>query len=224
MHPVSSKVHPLIDGRRKRNDTMTLPANILVVEDDTHVATVLEARLSSFGYHVCDIARTGPAAVRMAVEQSPDLILMDILLEGDMNGVEAAELIHNQKDIPIVFVTCLSDQVLLERAVNANAYGYILKPYDNAELRYTIEIALIKYRATKERERLIADLEKALNEVKRLSGLLPICASCKKIRNEEGRWQPIEVYIHEHSEADFSHSICPECARVLYPELDHSRR
>lgn len=203
---------------------MTSPANILVVEDDTHVATVLEARLQSFGYIVCDIARTGPAAIRMSVDRSPDLILMDILLEGDMNGVEAAELIHNQRDIPIIFVTCLSDQALLERAIKANAYGYILKPYDNAELRYTIEIALLKYRAAKERERLIADLEKALNEVKRLSGLLPICASCKKIRNKDGSWQQIEVYIHEHSEADFSHSICPACARILYPELDHSSR
>jgi CheY-like chemotaxis protein len=203
---------------------MTSPANILVVEDDTHVATVLEARLQSFGYNVCDIARTGPAAIRIAVDRSPDLVLMDILLEGDMNGVEAAELIHNQRDIPIIFVTCLSDQALLERAIKANAYGYILKPYDNAELRYTIEIALLKYRAAKERERLISDLEKALNEVKRLSGLLPICASCKKIRNKDGSWQQIEVYIHEHSEADFSHSICPACARILYPELDHSSR
>ena len=124
---------------------MTAPANILVVEDDTHVATVLEARLQSFGHEVCDIAKSGPAAVRMAVDRSPDLVLMDILLEGDMNGVEAAELIHNQVDTPIIFVTCLSDQALLERAIKANAYGYILKPYDNAELRYTIEIALLKY-------------------------------------------------------------------------------
>ncbi len=202
---------------------MTSEANILVVEDDTNVAAVLEARLQSFGYEVCDIAKSGPAAVRMAMDQSPDLVLMDILLEGDMNGVEAAELIHNQADIPIIFVTCLSDQALLERAVKANAYGYILKPYDNAELRYTIEIALIKYRAARERERLIVDLEKALKEVKRLSGLLPICASCKKIRNDDGSWQQIEEYIHAHSEADFSHSICPECAKTLYPELDTQR-
>jgi CheY-like chemotaxis protein len=201
---------------------MTEPASILVVEDDPHVATVLEARLQSFGHDVCDIARSGPAAVRMAADHAPDLVLMDILLEGDMNGVEAAELIHNQMDVPIIFLTCLSDQALLERAIKANAYGYILKPYDNAELRYTIEIALVKYRAATEREKLIADLEKALNEVKRLSGLLPICFSCKKIRDDNGVWQQIEAYIHAHSEADFSHSICPECARKLYLELDNA--
>ena len=191
----------------------------MIVEDDPHVATVLEARLQSFGYTVCNIARSGPSAVRSTVEHKPDLVLMDILLEGDMNGIEAAELIHNQVDVPIIFVTCLSDQSMLDKAIRANAYGYILKPYDNAELRFTIEIALIKHQAAKEREKLIADLEKALLEVKRLSGLLPICASCKKIRDKEGNWQQIEEYIHLHSEADFSHGICPQCARKLYPEL-----
>ena len=193
--------------------------NILIVEDDENVATVLEARLASFGHSICGVARSGPAAVRQAVSNSPDLVLMDILLEGDMNGVEAAEMIHNQVDTPIIFITCLSDQGLLDRAVKANAYGYILKPYDNAELRYTIEIALLKYQAAKKHEQLIAELEKALLEVKKLSGLLPICASCKKIRDQQDSWQPIEEYIHAHSEADFSHSICPECKLKLYPEL-----
>lgn len=193
------------------------PVKLLVVEDDPHVATVLEARLQTFGYQVCGIARTGPAAVRGVAEHRPDLVLMDILLEGDMNGIEAAELIHNQVDMPIVFVTCLSEQSMLDRAVKANAYGYILKPYDNAELRYTIQIALIKFSAAKEREKLIEKLEQALVEVKRLSGLLPICASCKKIRDEKGKWQPIEDYIHAYSEADFTHGICPECGPKLYP-------
>jgi len=197
----------------------TAPTKILIVEDDEHVAKVLEARLESFGHQICGVVRSGPAAVRNAISDAPDLVLMDILLEGDMNGVEAAEMIHNQADIPIVFITCLSDQGLLDRAVKANAYGYILKPYDNAELRYTIEIALLKYRAAKKHELLITELENALIEVKRLSGLLPICASCKKIRDERDNWQPIEDYIHSHSEADFSHSICPECKPKLYPEL-----
>ena len=192
---------------------------ILVVEDDTNVATVLEARLQSFGYDVCAIASSGPAAVRGAVVHHPDLVLMDILLDGDMNGIEAAELIHNQVDVPIIFVTCLSDQAMLDRAIKANAFGYVLKPYDNAELRYTIEIALIKHRAAKERDQLIDALEKALLKVKKLSGLLPICASCKKIRDEENRWHPIEEYIHTRSEADFTHGICPQCAPKLYPEL-----
>lgn len=77
-------------------------------------------------------------------------------------------------------------------------------------------------RAEKEREKLIAQLQKALAEVKKLSGLLPICASCKKIRNDQGYWEQIETYIGSRSEADFSHGICPECKKKLYPELKNT--
>ncbi len=86
----------------------------------------------------------------------------------------------------------------------------------NEEL--TLEIAERK-RAEQEKEGLVVDLREALGQVKKLSGLLPICASCKKIRDDQGYWQQIEAYIRDHSEAEFSHSICPECARRLYPEF-----
>lgn len=69
------------------------------------------------------------------------------------------------------------------------------------------------------REELVQELQTALSKVKLLSGMLPICAACKKIRNDKGYWQQIEAYIHEHSDAEFSHSICPECFQKLYPEL-----
>lgn len=70
-----------------------------------------------------------------------------------------------------------------------------------------------------EKDRLIIELREALAQVNRLSGLLPICANCKKIRDDSGYWQKVEVYIHEHSEAKFSHGICPECMKELYPEF-----
>ena len=195
------------------------PAKILVVEDDTNVAIVLKARLESFGHEVCDTAKTGTQAIYSAKTHQPDLILMDIMLEGDMNGIEAAEQIVQQQDVPVVFLSCLSDQAVLDRAIKTKPFGYIVKPYDNAELRSLIEITLIKHKAAKERERLIAQLENALQEIKRLSGLLPICAGCKRIRDDEGNWHQIEEYIASHSEADFTHGICPECARRLYPEV-----
>jgi sensor histidine kinase regulating citrate/malate metabolism len=72
----------------------------------------------------------------------------------------------------------------------------------------------------KEREKLIADLQDAIAKVNTLKGLLPICANCKKIRDDKGRWEQIESYIREHSEAELTHSICPECAKKLYPDLD----
>lgn len=75
-------------------------------------------------------------------------------------------------------------------------------------------------KSEQEKERLIGELQQALAEVKKLSGLLPICASCKRIRDDQGYWRQIEGYISAHSEADFSHGICPKCAKELYPELD----
>jgi len=92
-----------------------------------------------------------------------------------------------------------------------------------AELRetndeLTQEIAE-RTRAEEEKEKLVIELREALSQVKKLSGLLPICASCKKIRDDTGYWQQIEAYIRDHSEAEFSHSICPECARRLYPQF-----
>jgi PAS domain S-box-containing protein len=75
-------------------------------------------------------------------------------------------------------------------------------------------------RTEKERERIITELQDALNKVRTLSGLLPICASCKKIRDDKGYWNQIESYIHKHSDAEFSHGICPDCAKRLYPDLD----
>jgi hypothetical protein len=87
-------------------------------------------------------------------------------------------------------------------------------------------ISVVSYRLTKEekrREIIIAQLQEALSEVKQLSGLLPICASCKNIRDDKGYWNQIESYIRDHSEAEFSHSICPDCAKKLYPEIDFNK-
>ncbi len=199
---------------------MDRPINILVVEDDPNVSIVLTARLESLGYHVCGTAATGFEAISGVYRHHPDLVTMDILLQGAMTGIEAAAKIAEGSDVPIIFMTCLSDQQIFESAIKTNPYGYIIKPYDINELRSAIDIAVVKHAAARAREALIAQLQKALRDVKTLRGLLPICASCKKIRSgDDGRWQQIEEYICSHSEADFTHGICPECAHRLYPEL-----
>jgi CheY-like chemotaxis protein len=197
------------------------PTAILIVEDNKNVAAVLEARLESFGYLVCAVAETGAQAIHLNREHKPNLILMDILLKGDMNGIETAEKIVAEHDVPIIYLSCLSTDEIMDRAARTNPYGYIIKPYNNSDLRLSIEIALVKYSAVKEREALIEALEQSLEEIKRLSGLLPICAKCKRIRDKQDQWHEIESYISDHSEADFSHGLCPECARALYPELNH---
>jgi len=87
------------------------------------------------------------------------------------------------------------------------------------ELLSTVRDVTDRKRAEAERERLISERERALSEVKILRGLLPICASCKKIRDEQGLWHPVETYVHSHSEAEFSHGLCPACEQALYSDL-----
>jgi transcriptional regulator with GAF, ATPase, and Fis domain len=87
------------------------------------------------------------------------------------------------------------------------------------EISASIGVALIRKQLEEERERLVLELKEALSHIKTLRGFLPICSSCKKIRNDKGYWEQVEVYIRDHSEAEFSHSICPECAEKMYPEF-----
>jgi hypothetical protein len=105
----------------------------------------------------------------------------------------------------------------LERRYYENIYNPVINENgDIIGLSLFLADITNRKRMEEERERLINELQNALAKVKTLSGLFPVCANCKKIRNDEGEWEDIEVYIHKHSEADFSHGICPECARKLY--------
>jgi len=197
---------------------------VLVVEDEPHVAEVLKARLESYAYIVCGMAVSGDDAIHLADISHPDIIMMDIKLNGELDGIETADRIRMHHDIPVIYLTAFSDEHLLERVKITEPFGYIVKPYEGRELRIAIELALYKHHLDVERQHLIAELRKALSEVKNLSGLLPICASCKKIRDDRGYWNQVEAYIQKHSEAQFTHSVCPECAQKLYPNLGKSAK
>lgn len=91
---------------------------------------------------------------------------------------------------------------------------------DLRQIRAAVSDITERKQAEEQRDKLIAELQKALSEVKTLRGFLPICANCKNIRNDKGYWEKIETYIHDHSDAEFTHGICPECAKKLYPDID----
>jgi len=193
-------------------------SRILIVEDEAIVAADLQRRLSRMGCEVVGMAVSGEDAVRLATTLKPELILMDINLRGEMDGTQAAQQLRTQLQLPVVYLTASSDTSVVKRAKVTDAFGYLLKPLDERLLQITIEMALYKHQMEQERRGLISDLQAALAKVKVLSGLLPICASCKNIRDERGYWHRVEEYIRDHSLADFSHSVCPPCARKLYPE------
>jgi CheY-like chemotaxis protein len=191
---------------------------ILVVEDEAIVSADIQDRLEGLGYVVAGTADTGEAAIQQASELKPDLILMDIMLKGDMTGTEAANQIRSQLQLPIIYLTANSNDDTFIRARDTEPFGFILKPFEEATLRVNIEIALYKHRLEREREELIRQLQVALAEVKTLSGMLPICCNCKKIRDEKGYWIKVENYIAEHSTASFSHGYCNECATKFLEE------
>jgi CheY-like chemotaxis protein len=195
------------------------PARIMVVEDDLTLAHVFRSRLETLGYEVSSLVASGEDAVRVALEDHPDLILMDVMLEDDMDGIEAADAIHDWIRIPVVFITGFSEESFLERAKRIESFGFMNKPFTDLELRNTIEIALFRSRIEDEREERIRSMSEALEQARQLDGLLPICANCKRIRDDLGYWSQVEEYISAHSNARFTHSICPECIKKLYPEL-----
>lgn len=120
-------------------------ATILIVEDEAVTSMDIRKSLIEMGYSVCAIATTGELAVRKAGELHPDLILMDIMLAGKMNGIEAAEEIKKQFRIPVVYLTAYSDDSFLAKAKLTEPFGYILKPFRELELKTTIEMALYKF-------------------------------------------------------------------------------
>ena len=198
--------------------TAKTKARILVVEDEAIVAADIQDRLQALGYDVIHTADNGPEAIQKATELKPDLVLMDIMLKGEMMGTEAAGYIRTQLQLPVIYLTANSNDTTFTRARATNPFGFIAKPFDEFTLKATIEIALYKHRMEREREDLIRQLRTALAEVKTLSGLLPICAGCKQIRDDKGYWNQIETYIVRRTQAQFTHTMCPKCAIKFYEE------
>ncbi|MBX3327026.1 MAG: response regulator [Nitrospira sp.] len=205
---------------------------ILIVDDSTDHYALLRSILTKAGHGQILGAESAQAAfsiLNLDGNQSAsdiDLILMDVLMP-EIDGVQACRRIKQHshlRDIPIIMVTAKNDLENLQDAFSAGAMDYINKPVKRVELLARVASALtlkqeMDCRKLREAElrRSNEELQQALREVKVLRGLIPICASCKKIRNDGGFWQQIEEYIGEHSEAEFSHGLCHPCLKKLYP-------
>lgn len=326
---------------------MAKQQKILIVEDEVVVSEDIRVKLEKMGYEVPAIVRYGEKVPEVVRATMPDLILMDIKLKGQQDGIETAGKLAEEMDVPVIFLTSYTDQATVDRAEQITPFGYLIKPVRMEDLRVCLQISL--YRATMEkklkeselrfrtvadftydwetwlgpdntylyvspsceritgynttffldsidnmysivvpedlpavkehiaschrkgdqkkhklefriiradgqtrwlehlcqpvysekgaylgrrannrdiscrkkieadRSRLIEELQQALDEVKKLSGLLPICSYCKRIRDDKGYWNQLEAYISNHSEAKFSHGICRECAQKHYP-------
>lgn len=200
---------------------------VVIVEDDGIVALQIRSSLEQRGYTVGGVFASGEETLANVASAAPDLVLMDIKLQGEMDGIQTAGLLRERHGLPVIFLTAHSEEATIERAKRAEPYGYLLKPFNVQDLCITVEVAFHKHKIDRERDELTRELKAALEKVKRLSGLLPICMSCKKIRNDSGYWTQIEQYIRDHSEAEFSHGLCQDCSKRLYPEylgVDETQR
>ncbi len=200
--------------------------SILVVDDSADERELLKVLLEHRGLGEIYPAASSAEAIEMLNGRGKtgdkpkiNLILLDVVMP-EVDGIETLRLIKGKeefRDIPVIMVTGKNDLKNLELAFASGAVDYVTKPFQKIELIARINSALRLKREMDQRKRHEAELERALAEIKVLRGFIPICASCKKIRDDKGYWSQVEEYISERSEAKFTHGICPDCMDKLYP-------
>ncbi len=201
---------------------------ILVTDDDPGMLSLTTEFLRQAGYEVME-ARTGQECLQVVRAHHPDLVLLDVMLP-DTTGTEVCKHIKADDDLLDTFVILLSGIKVSSAdqadGLNVGADGYIIKPISNKELLARVQ-SLIRIKQAedalrqkeKEQQELILELQGALAEIKTLRGFIPICASCKKIRDDEGYWDQLEAYLGKHTDAVFSHGLCPDCVEKFRAEL-----
>jgi AmiR/NasT family two-component response regulator len=193
------------------------PLRVVIADDQESMSAIIRRQLVKIGHVVIGKATNGRQAVEMTQLLQPDIVLMDIEMP-EMDGLEAARLIHEQCPLPVVLLTGHDDPEMVRRASQSGVGAYLMKPPSAPEIERAIIIAVARFADLMELRRLNIELQLALDNVKALKGLLPICASCKKIRDDKGYWEGVETYIKKHADVEFSHGLCPDCITRLYPE------
>jgi CheY-like chemotaxis protein len=198
------------------------PKRVLIADDDAISARVLEATLRQWGYTVV-VARDGLAAWEMLkAEDSPRLAILDWMMPG-LEGPEVCRRVralHRAVPTYIILLTAKGNAQDIVAGLESGADDYVTKPFDRAELHSRLRVGERIVELQQGLADRVRELEEALSQVKTLKGLLPICAYCMKIRDDRNYWQRVETYIAAHSNARFSHGICPECWKnIVEPEL-----
>jgi CheY-like chemotaxis protein len=186
---------------------------ILVAEDDPVTLHLLRRVLSRRGFEVVAASDGEQAWAILAGPDSPRMAVLDWVMPG-LDGIEICSRVRRTPStVPpyLLLCTALGNKADLIAGLQAGANDYVTKPFDADELFARLQVGM---RVLDLQERMVAQVrraEEALARVKQLQGMLPICAYCKKIRDDQNYWQQVESYICSHSEARFSHGICPEC-------------
>ena len=193
-------------------ETNTITA--LLIEDNPDDAMLIKRYLTSSPRVTYSLTHVGRLADGLKIMNSIrfDVILLDLGLPDAPAGIKTFEKAYAQaSQIPIIVLTGHDDDTIAVESVQKGAQDYIVK----GQVTGTMLGRAIRYAI--ERRKLLVQLEQSTREIKRLRGILPICANCKKIRDDQGYWTQVETYIRDNTGTEFSHGICPDCAEKLYP-------
>ena len=198
----------------------------LIAEDNPTTRTMLQSTLTEWGYEVVATCDGAEAWQRLQTDENLKLALLDWKMP-QMDGIEVCQRVRQAAHARTTYVILLTSKVNKEDIVAGLAAGaddYITKPFDPAELHARLQAGARIVELQRNLADRVRELETALARVKQLHGLLPICSYCKKIRDDQNYWQQVEAYITLHSDAQFSHSVCPDCLeRVVRPEIEAIR-
>ena len=195
---------------------------VLVADDDRVAAEIMSRILTRWDFDVTVAVDGAQAWSHLRGEKGPMLAILDWMMP-HLDGPDVCRRVREQAPeahIYLMLLTALEGKRDVIAGLNAGADDYIVKPFDHDELRARVQVGV---RVLTLQERLadrVAELQRALSNVKQLHGLLPICSYCKRIRGDDQYWQQVEAYITERSDAVFSHGICPQCFETVTKQLD----
>ena len=194
----------------------------LIAEDDVTSRLALTTILQKWGYDVVATSDGAEAWAALQASDAPRLAILDWMMPG-MDGVEVCRKIRqmeSKRPVYIILLTALGRKEDIVTGLNAGANDYVTKPFDNNELRARLDVGRRVVDLQSALAARVRELQQALAEIRTLQGIIPICMHCHKIRTDATEWQRLERYIEGHSEAQFSHGICPECLEKHYPSAD----
>jgi DNA-binding response OmpR family regulator len=197
---------------------------ILIAEDDKVTRMRLEKTLGGWGFDVEAVGDGQAAWERLCGEDPPRLCIIDWLMPA-MEGPELCRRVREKFPEDYFYLIILSAQQGVDNLIeglSAGADDYVTKPFIGRELRSRIDVGVRVLGLEQMLAKKVHQLEAALEDVKQLRGLLPICSYCNKIRDDENHWEQVDTYITRRSNVEFSHSVCPSCyAKHVQPMLDH---
>jgi len=194
---------------------------ILIAEDDVTSRTVLAGVLAAMGHEVIEATDGDAAWVMMQREDAPRLAILDWMMPG-LDGVEVIRRIRalgSDQRPYLIMLTALADKANMITGLKAGADDYLSKPFHAGELRARVEVGGRVIEMQEVLATRLEELQEAHDRIRTLSGIVPICSCCKMIRNDDGYWEQVEVYIRDRTEAEFTHGICPTCITERYPEI-----